>query len=403
MPVLSATKSYFSGPGGRARILLFGIAAACAAILLYLPSPFFSLAAVRAAIAAGETPDWKDKIDLGESLAAGVNFFLALVLALTARLWSRPLTAPENPAFPDAKKPARWFWPLVLAAVVLAGGLRYNLAKKSLWWDELWNVKQASHGQWRTASKHPDELRFYPSDWARCAWYYQKPTNHAAIALGSKASLTLWRTFTGAPREAFSDLAVRFPALLAALLSIAVAAWVFRVWGLPGTGVIAAFLLAIHPYHIRYGIDVRGYTLVVLGTLLAIAGLSALFRTSQESKREKSKSDPVQSWSPWVVFASGQFLLVWASVLVGAICATFFFLVAVALILSVWKSKPGRISALSRLVVVNTFAAMAFLQVFTPNVLQFEDALASDNVTRPINVDRLKTTASQFLLGIEPQ
>ena len=33
-------------------------------------------------------------------------------------------------------------------AVVLGAGLRWNLAHRSLWWDELWNVKQTIVGRY---------------------------------------------------------------------------------------------------------------------------------------------------------------------------------------------------------------------------------------------------------------
>ena len=144
--------------------------------------------------------------------------------------------------------------------------MRVPLASKSLWWDELWVIRQSSHGSWKVDEKAAEEgaLKFSPTTWKRCAFYYQKPTNHVPMALWQKASLEVWRAVSGAPRSEFSDLAARVPALVLSGVTIFLVGWLLWVWGAGWVGALGgAMLFAVHPMAIRYGVDARAYALVM--------------------------------------------------------------------------------------------------------------------------------------------
>ena len=55
----------------------------------------------------------------------------------------------------------------------------------------------------------------------------------------------------------------RVPALVFGLLAVAAFAWLLKEFGMPDAGVVAAFLLAIHPWSIRYASEARGYSFVI--------------------------------------------------------------------------------------------------------------------------------------------
>ncbi len=52
---------------------------------------------------------------------------------------------------------------------------------------------------------------------------------------------------------------MRVPTLLVGMLSVAAVAWLLLECGFPLAGAIAAFLLALHPWHLRYATEARGY------------------------------------------------------------------------------------------------------------------------------------------------
>src|SRR4051812_49427323 len=276
------------------RILLLVLIALEGTLLIFGPQTQDHLPAIESALSLKQRPEWWDDAAIGIRYTAWINLALLLVLLTTRKWWTRPVSAspissvqpsragqnaegnPKGGAGGPSQFPirsSRWFWPFAILAILACLALRLPLASKSLWWDEAWVVQQVSHGKWRPDPKHPDDLRFMAHDWKRCAFYYQKPTNHVPMSLAQKASFNIWRQLTGAPREEFNDLAARVPALIASCAAVLLLALLLRSWGRPGAGIAAAFILAIHPWHIRYGVDARAYALVVP---LCIAGMLAI-------------------------------------------------------------------------------------------------------------------------------
>ena len=365
------------------RILLAVLLALEAALLLFGPQLRDHQPAIEAALAAKEKPDWWDDAAVGIHYAAWINAGLLLVLLLTAKWWAGSLSAFRLP--PSAFETPRWFWPLALLAVLTCLALRLPLAGKSLWWDESWVVMQVTHGKWRPDTKKPGEFRFLEHDWKRAAFYYQKPTNHVPMSLAQKASFTVWQKLTRPAKGEFSNLAARAPALLASCAAVLLMAMLLRSWGWPGASVIAAFLLALHPWHIRYGVDARAYALVVP---LCLAGMFAVSRIWQ------SRGAAILPWICWGVV---EFLWLWAypnAVLDVA-------LLNVLLALIFLRDREARAVGLMRLLITNVFAAMAFVQVFLPNVMQALHWAGSENVAQPLNLPLIKSTLSQLFLGVE--
>ena len=260
------------------RILLLALLALEAALLLFGPQARDHLPAIQSALAANGKPEWWDDAAMGLRYAAWINIGLLILLLVTSKWWTRPFSKSPISNLKSQILNSRWFWPLAILAMLTCLGLRLPLASKSLWWDESWVMFQAVHGKWRPDSKQPGQLKFQPHDWKRCAFYYQKPTNHVPMSLAQKASLSVWRKLSGAGRGEFSDLAARTPALIASCAAVLLLALLLRSWGWPGAGAAAAFLLALHPWHVRYGVDARAYAFVVP---LCIAGMFAVSRIWQ--------------------------------------------------------------------------------------------------------------------------
>ena len=302
------------------------------------------------------------KSDLAHDVAGGLWFGFAgsagigIFLLAFWKLWNRRLGGPKSRRHPQSEfLGATTFWLLLVAAVALGGVVRWNLAQRSLWWDEIWVVKHASLGYQK---ENPDgSFRFIGRDWNDALWSYRKPTNHPPVSIASKISQSVWRNSNDAAPHEFSEFAVRLPTLLAGLVSIAAIALLLRRWGFSIGAIAAAFVLAMHPWHIRYGTEARAYSFVVLWTILGCIWLTLAI------------SDERGRWRYWMLFGLNQLLLTW-SLPNGFWYAGGLTAAAFLVILRQWASPADRFTATARLVVVNALAAMAFLPLYMPNVLQ---------------------------------
>ncbi len=258
---------------------------------------------IRERLQSGKNLTIDQDIALGFTGAALLTVVVSLVFHQTARWWAQPVAAElagrqRMAGGSSGGVSRRAFWWLVVMAMVLAAALRLPLASKSLWWDEIWTLQRVALGQWVRDGQDPSQMEWRQRDWKRAFFYYQKPTNHIPFTVAAKACTHLWQKMTGAPHDAFDELVFRLPSMLSALASVVVIALLGRELGFTRAGIAAAFLLALHPWHIQYGIDGRAFSMVVLFSLLSVLQLLAALRTAR--------------WRNWIGFALCQLLLLWA-------------------------------------------------------------------------------------------
>lgn len=373
-------------PSLRVGGLLFLWLAIAVTIFRTVDSPATVANKITQQLAEGRIPHWKLDVVQGLYWGAAANVAITLLLIVTMRFWCHQTATPAQVP-PGHSKPSRSFVVILFLIVVAAGALRWRLAHGSLWWDEMWNTKMAIVGEFRTGSKHPDTLRFYPSDFARCAWYYQKPTNHVPTALASKVCYLTWSKLTDAEDGAFNEFVLRLPVFLSALGSVALVGLSVRHWVSDGAGLLAAALLAIHPWFIRYGIDARAYGPVVFFSLVGLWALSNALAADR--------------FRYWALFALAQLFLMWSNMHCLWFCGSTT-IVASILILT-GKSPAIYWPKFGRLIAANAFAAAAFLQVYSPNLFQFYrwSSLIQDGSV--LDFAMLRSTFSQVLFGIEPE
>jgi hypothetical protein len=287
--------------------------------------------------------------------AAAANVVLAAALLATSGLWAReerePLAARARPpARPTALAVA-----LFLAACALGGALRWPLAHKGVWWDEAWTVRNVIVGSWQPVKGEPGRLEFDPASWMDTLWYYKKPTNHALYSVAARASIDLWRAATGKPRSSWDEFALRLPAFASGLLAIFLIGWLVHDLGFPRAAPAAAFLLAIHPWHIRFSADGRGYAPMVL---CSIAAALCLLHGLRDGR-----------WRWWLGYGASQLGLLW----IHPLAIHYPVALGLAGALGIWLgpgSREDRSVRLGRFLAANALAAMAFLQVMLPNLTQ---------------------------------
>ncbi len=366
--VSSPSRSWFS-----AALLLFCLAGA-AALAIWPP---------------GGKSDWEVLTQQGlrrGALAAAVVF---AGLLLSFPWWGKGGSRGEQSARVITANGHRGFC-LGLALAVAAGALlRWHFAHGSMWWDELWNVRNTVVGEFRPDPKEPGTSKFREPSFKRALWYYNKPANHPPVSLLSKGTHEIWRKLRGAPEGAFSEFVLRLPVLLAGLTGLGLTGALLRRWGHPLAGLVAAFLLAMHPWAIRYSVDLRAY-----GFLLLLAPLGAWAVTKLVESPGRLR------W--WWLFGFLQFLLLWFHLLSLYLAAAFFATAAVL----IWKSQPAgpdRRRLLGRLVAVNAFGAALWCLAMLPCLYQAMQWQERNQDSNTLTFSYLLSTLSQISFGVEPE
>lgn len=210
------------------------------------------------------------------------------VLLVTARLWIpggkiKPRRAPFTPPMPGV---SALF--VVLVLMTVAAGLRAPRLGQSLWNDEEYAMRRFSHGAWQRVEPAAGgaagaQWKFEPVDWSDTLFLNKNGNNHVLSSVVTRWSLDVWRFVTGEPRDAFNETALRMPALIAGILTLALIVALGTELAWPWIGVGAAGLLAFHPWHIRYAVESKGYSLMLFFLCLSLLGLLRAFRTNKAS------------------------------------------------------------------------------------------------------------------------
>jgi hypothetical protein len=360
-------------PAGRVRVALGGVGVLLLAYLLFAGKPW------------SVPRPWEGlKISQFATVylwfAAAVNLVLTGLLALTAGWWTRP---PTESALPRAATPhPRWFWPLVVIAMILSAVIGWPRLTQSLWHDEAYPVRRAIVGTYRV--QEDGSLKLKNVSWRETFFYYKKP-NHMLYSVLARVANDTWRWATRPQGLQFNEVALRLPCYLAGIASVAALALFVRKLGYPGAGVIAAFLFALHPWQIRYVTEGRAYALVFL--LLPL--LLYFFLKALENGR----------WRWWAAFAAAQVLLVHAYLtcihvlIIFNLCAPFI----------IWRrfgNTPQTLIMGLRWMVSNVFAAMAFLALMLPVVPQLIAYLGKTHGLGDVDFRWTQSFLAHLLAGI---
>lgn len=283
-------------------------------------------------------------------VAAAINFACVAGLALSASWWTRPMPQIINQT--SYIKNPKWFWPLVTIAMVLTAWFGWPRLTQSFWHDEAYPIRHAIMGYYRPVSD--GRLKLKEPSWKNTLFFCEKPnqTFYSAIA---RLLNDGWRKIARPKGLAFNEAVIRAPAYLAGIASTATIALMLSELGFPSAGVIAAFLFALHPWHVRYSSEARAYAFLLCLLPLVIW---AFYRALKDGR-----------WRWWAAFGALEFLLAFSYptcvyvLLVLNLCAPF-------AIYFVRGKSPEALVQGGRWLVANVFAGMAFLQLLLPCIPQ---------------------------------
>jgi hypothetical protein len=248
---------------------------------------------------------------------------------------------------------------LALGVLVLgAAVMRLPRMDHSFWGDEAHAVGAYIHGNFRPVDKTQLDgpLFFEQPTWSQTFFSARHgANNHVAFSVTSRLCLHLWQKLTGRAHTAFTEWIIRLPVLLAGLGSLVTMALLLKRWSAPLVGLLTVTFLAIHPWHVRYGVEARGYAfMLLLMPVLLICLTNAL---------EKNR------WRDWLAIALLEFVIMysWAGIMYALAMVN----VAVAVLILV---RRDRLPLLIRLATANLLAATVFVSLYLPHVPQIESA-----------------------------
>ncbi len=334
-------------PPAKARIVLAVVGGVLLAWLLFSTKPW--------TISVPDSGAWKlsQYVAVFVWFAALVDLIVVILLGMTAHWWTRPLLNFQLSSLNPQPSTPRWFWPLVAVAMLVNAWICWPRLGQSFWHDENYPLRNAIVGSYR---KSPDgSLRLKPVSWQATFFFYRKP-NHTLYSGIARACNEGWRLIARPKGLQFSEPVIRLPAYVAGIASIATIALLLNELEFAEAGVVAAFLSALHPWHIRYASEARAYAFVLCLIPLVILFLLRAVRNGR--------------WLSWAAFGIAAFFLMYFYptcayvMIVLNICA-------LPAILWRWGRSRDAITQLMRLIVANIFAAMHFLPLMLPCAPQF--------------------------------
>ena len=277
----------------RSRLLLAGLLGLALAASLWgltrFPPPWAAekaRAALEAAKQGDKAPPVEACIDLALWPALAAAAVILAALLATVRFWGGRVTG-----LAGSLRLVRLSNPTLLALLVataLGAALRGPRLSHSFWNDEETTMQDYSWGEWRESKD--GTWKFRPVSWTDTVFYNRGGSNHVLNSILTRLTLDA----TGDPKSGrFTEASARAVPYAASLVTIFLLGWLLARAGLPPAGAVtAAFLLALHPWHLRYSVEIRGYS-VMLAAMLG--SLACLLQALSSGRRR---------W--WAGFALGQ-------------------------------------------------------------------------------------------------
>jgi hypothetical protein len=297
-------------------------------------------------------------IDLARAFgweSALVGGLLCAALLASARRWLGPIAVAPGAALAPPPRAPLWLGLAVAGAVATSGWLAWPRLALSLWDDEEIALGCCVDGAYERRQS-TGELRFRDVP-LRDVWFAShEGHNHVPQSLLSHLALDTWRAVARPPHRIASERALRLPSWLAGMASVALTALFVRRLGLGAVAAAtAAWLLALHPWHVRYTSEARAYALLFLLLPLSWTSLvSALHRGA---------------WRPWLGHAFAQAALVWAHPsMVWQVGLTG--LAALASLRQLHRGTPRLSEQAARWLVAHLLAAAVAAPLVLPHVMQ---------------------------------
>jgi hypothetical protein len=310
-------------------------------------------------LAEGKNPSFSEHLKTGLWWGAAARAAVAAILLILSAFWSRTASVHAGSEFQlgragDYAVSRRTFW-IALGLIVFGAALmRLPRMEQSFWGDEADAVATYIHGQYLPVDKEDLQgaLTFDHTDWKHTFFSAKHgPNNHVLFSLTSRACLNVWQWLTGKSEAEFTEWPLRVPSLLCGLGSLVSLALLLRRWGVPFLGLLAALVLALHPWHVRYSTEARGYaiTLCLFPVLLLVM----------------TRAFEQRGWKNWLLFGLTEFLLMysWPGIAYPLAFVNF-------TVLAFMLARSDRWPQVLMWTTANLLAGAAFFSLYAPHLPQ---------------------------------
>lgn len=329
---------------------------------------------------SGSRERWRtrDFVRVYSFWAGALNLAVLGGLAASARWWARPMESSFRLAPPAG---SRWFWPLVAAAMLFFGGSAAQRMNFGFAHDEDYSARRVIAGQYEVGPEGRVSLKV--PRWEETFFYYRKPNNHPLHSILARLSFSAWRLVAPPVDWHMREWVVRLPALMGGLGVVGMLAVLLRRVVSPRAGIVAAWLLALHPWLIRYASEARGYSLL----MALIPTVLMLWLYAVRENR----------WRWWLALAAAELALVYCYP--GAVYVLFVLNLPTLGWLILQARKSGCWTMAGRWFASNCFAGVAAVQLMLPMVPQLQLYMQTDEARQPLTFEWQYNTASHFLSG----
>ena len=276
-------------------------------------------------------------------------------------------------------------WICLCVTLSVAGALRWSRMDLSFYNDEAHTFRTYIAGHHKEADENGVQ-KWRQVPWKETFFMNKYGNNLTPFSVLGRVCYDAWKKITHAKEGAVCEAAVRMPALLAGLGSLLVL-WLLVRRIMDGAISWCILLLgAVHPWHLRYSTEARGYGLLLLGVALC-------FYFTQRALENGR-------WRWWLGLGASQFLCVWS--FPGALywLATFNTMLIFGLAGCAWM---GKISSrlFVRALVGLVFGGMLTLQLMLPTAAQLaEIAEKLDSLKGTMELTWWKDAFAGVVLGM---
>ena len=364
-----------------ARGLLVLVLVACSLQLALGTKPWETDVAER--LAAKQLSTIDNYVAYGLWTGCAFSALTSLVLLATSAWWIRASDPPEIALTGRDGTRRQIFWGFLILILVIAAVPRLARMGHSFWGDEDWAYRDLIGGRFDTRAED-GSLKFKRHPWKVTAFWDKGTNNQYAYTLTARSCHDTWKKLSGAPPEQFKEWPLRAPSLVAGLASIAMGALLLRRMGFSRAGLVFAVLMAIHPWHLRYSSEARGYTMLLF---FLLAGIYFLFAALERGR-----------WRDWLLFGVFEFLSLYTwKAAVHPIAALN---LAIFVVLVVERRREWLQYA--RWLVTNFGVLILFVPLFAPAIPQIQRKLAVSTQARGgMGIDWLKDVLAQLSGGVD--
>ncbi len=369
-------------------ILLVAVAAA-ATFLIQADPPWAGRAAER--LAAGKKLRGEDYGMLYGWWAALVNLFILGVPLALFGWWAQPPRTSSNGLPAGRTRLPAYFWAALGAVVLVAGIWRVPRMDDSFWNDEEYAFRRYTWGEYERADPAGTNgtLAFDGHSLAERLFVNKTGNNHIAHTMEASLALAAWDAIHDPPQPDYSEAALRFFPLLSSFATIALVGIFGGMLGGPLVGIGAALLMALSPWHIRYSVEARGYSTMLMGIMGAlICSLRAL---------------DTGRWRWWLGLAAAQALFLLSFAAAVYVAAGINLLI---LALLVHRLRSGRCTSpdAARWVVATLLSAAVVIQLMLPSAPQILAYLKHSAEIRAVELNWawLRDFWTHLVAGVPP-